>query len=219
MRHLSRCLAPDWALLCSQISVEPYCPKESENVKVTTLYRCTRKRFRAANCFNSYFVWLCGFLLHGFRVESCIALCYRVFQSCLALWSPRLGKRERAVLGASGAFVCLLRTRKFPSPLSLPLGSRIDCGLWLWHSLDFSVNFFPSCFFFSVEEIYTMWLWCPALNHEEVYIMWLWCPALNKEVVYIVWLWCPAQIPSISRTLLSSNSFVCEQLLNGCVLF
>ena len=33
MRHSSRRLAPSWALLCSQISVEPYSPKGPENVK------------------------------------------------------------------------------------------------------------------------------------------------------------------------------------------
>ena len=45
MRDNGRCdilhsrLAPSWALLCSQISVEPYIPKGPANVKITTLYR------------------------------------------------------------------------------------------------------------------------------------------------------------------------------------
>ena len=39
---------PSWALLCSQISVEPHIPKGPANVKITTLYRCTVRLFRAA---------------------------------------------------------------------------------------------------------------------------------------------------------------------------
>ena len=41
-----------------------------------------------------YFVWICGFYYGVFHVESCLTLCSRVFQSCLALWSPRLGKTK-----------------------------------------------------------------------------------------------------------------------------
>ena len=47
MRHPSRRLASGWALFCSQLSVEPYNPKGPENVKITTLYRCTGRLLRA----------------------------------------------------------------------------------------------------------------------------------------------------------------------------
>ena len=33
MRHSSHCLAPSWALLCSQISVEPYIPQRTSKCK------------------------------------------------------------------------------------------------------------------------------------------------------------------------------------------
>ena len=36
------------SLVCSQISVEPYIPKGPANIKITTLYRCTGRFFRAA---------------------------------------------------------------------------------------------------------------------------------------------------------------------------
>ena len=36
------------ATLLPNKSVEPYSPKEPENVKITTLYRCSGRLFRAA---------------------------------------------------------------------------------------------------------------------------------------------------------------------------
>ena len=48
MRHPWRRLATGWALLCSQIRVELYSPKEPANVKITALYRCAESLFRAA---------------------------------------------------------------------------------------------------------------------------------------------------------------------------
>ena len=47
MRHTSRRLSRV-VLLCSQVSVEPHSPKGPEHIKITTLYRCTGRRFRAA---------------------------------------------------------------------------------------------------------------------------------------------------------------------------
>ena len=53
---------------------------------------------------------------------------------------------EGAGLCASRAFVCLFCTCYFFffffCHFSLLLVSGVGCGLWLWHSLDFSVNFF-----------------------------------------------------------------------------
>ena len=45
---------------------------------------------------RSAVILICCVALWPFHVESCLALCsnFVVFQSCLALWSPRLGKRE-----------------------------------------------------------------------------------------------------------------------------
>ena len=86
----------------------------------------------------SYTVWRCGLhygTLHVLKSSS--ALCTRVSSFFSALCSPRLGKRE---LHAYRAFVCLFCMCSFLS-FSLPFGVGVGCGLWLWHCLDFSVNF------------------------------------------------------------------------------
>ena len=52
-------------------------------------------------------ILICYVALWPFHVESCLALCSHVVvcQSCLALWSSRLGKR--ASLCASRAIFCV----------------------------------------------------------------------------------------------------------------
>ena len=62
--------------------------------------------------------------LWPFHVESCLALCSHVvvFQSCLALWSPRLGKRELVYVLLMQLFVYFAYI-KF-CPFSLALGAR-----------------------------------------------------------------------------------------------
>ena len=62
-------------------------------------------------------------------------LCFSVF---LVLRLPRLGKRELILVLFVRLFgLCLFR---FVGFLFL-LGSGKGCGLWLWHSLDFSLTF------------------------------------------------------------------------------
>ena len=68
------------------------------------------------------------------------------FQSYLALWSPGLGKGELIYV----RFVhCLFILHALVSVhFLLLLVSGIGCGLWFWHSLDFSINVF---------EIFAQW--------------------------------------------------------------
>ena len=69
---------------------------------------------------------------------SCLALCSRVFQSCLSFWSSRLGTRE---------LVCVLLVHLFIFHVLISvlflflLVSGVGCGLWLWRSPDVSINF------------------------------------------------------------------------------
>ena len=77
---------------------------------------------------NSNFVWL--------RIESCLFLCSRVFQLCLALRSPHMGTRELVYVLFVHLFVCFTRVK-----------SGIGCGVLLWHSLDFSINVFEEHLF------------------------------------------------------------------------
>ena len=85
------------------------------------------------------------------RFVVCLCVCYFV----LVFFSPfssaiiSLGE-ERANLSAFRTLVwsVLVWICRFP----LPLGSGKGCGLWLWHSLDFSLIFFLEnkifkCFF------------------------------------------------------------------------
>ena len=89
----------------------------------------------------SYSVWLCGLYYGVFHVlKSSRALCPRVSSFLLALWLPRLGKRELVYVLLVYLLVCFARVSF--CPLSLPIGVGVCCGLWLSHGLDCSINFF-----------------------------------------------------------------------------
>ena len=69
-------------------------------------------------------------------VLSCCGSCVRKLKTCFI---TSLGE-EGSGLCASRAFVCFVRV-SFCHFLFL-LVSGAGCGLWLWHSLDFSINCF-----------------------------------------------------------------------------
>ena len=80
------------------------------------------------------------FILRGdlLYVFPCVIL-FLCFSVLLVLRLPRLGKRELILVLFVRLFgLCLFRFVDF---LFL-LGSGKGCGLWLWHSLDFSFTFF-----------------------------------------------------------------------------
>ena len=80
------------------------------------------------------------FILRGdlLYVFPCVIL-FLCFSVLLVLRLPRLGKRELILVLFVRLFdLCLLG---FVGFLFL-LGSGKGCGLWLWHSLDFSLTFF-----------------------------------------------------------------------------
>ena len=80
------------------------------------------------------------FILRGdlLYVFPCVIL-FLCFSVLLVLRLPRLGKRELILVLFVRLFgLCLFR---FVGFLFL-LGSGKGCGLWLWHSLDFSFTFF-----------------------------------------------------------------------------
>ena len=86
-------------------------------------------------------VWLCGLYNGGLHVsKSSRALCPRVSSFLLALWSPRLGKRELVCVLLVHLFVCFVRVSFCHFLFFLVTG--VACGFWLWHSLDFSINIF-----------------------------------------------------------------------------
>ena len=79
------------------------------------------------------------FILRGglLYVFPCVIL-FLCFSVLLVLRLPRLGKRELILVLLVRLFgLCLFR---FVGFLFL-LGYRKGCGLWLWHSLDFSLTF------------------------------------------------------------------------------
>ena len=80
------------------------------------------------------------FILRGdlLYVFPCVIL-FLYFSVLLVLRLPRLGKRELILVLFVHLFgLCLFR---FVGFLFL-LGTGKGCGLWLWHSLDFSLTFF-----------------------------------------------------------------------------
>ena len=82
-------------------------------------------------------VW---FLLRGdlFYVLHCVIL-FLCFSVLSALRLPRLGKRELILVLFVRLFDLLLFG--FVCFIFLLVSGK-DCGLWLWHSLDFSLTFF-----------------------------------------------------------------------------
>ena len=83
------------------------------------------------------------FILRGnlLYVFPCVIL-FLCFSVLLVLRLPRLGKRELILVLFVRLFgLCLFR---FVGFLFL-LGSGKGYGLWLWHSLDFSLTFFCDC--------------------------------------------------------------------------
>ena len=79
------------------------------------------------------------FILRGdlFYVLSCVIL-FLCFSVLLALRLPRLGKRELILVLFVRLFdLCLFG---FVGFLFLLVSGKC-CGLWLWHSLDFSLTF------------------------------------------------------------------------------
>ena len=83
------------------------------------------------------------FILRGdlFYVLPCVILflCYSVL---LVLRLPRLWTREKVLV----LFIRFFDLRLFGFVCFLfLLVSRKGCGLWLWHSLDFSLTFFVTC--------------------------------------------------------------------------
>ena len=82
------------------------------------------------------------FILRGDLLYVYVFPCVILFLCFLVLFVlrlPRLGKRELILVLFVRLFgLCLLR---FVGFLFL-LGSGMGCGLWLWHSLDFSLTFF-----------------------------------------------------------------------------
>ena len=82
------------------------------------------------------------FILRGdlLYVVPCVIL-FLCFSVLLVLRLPLLGKRELILVLFVHLFgLCFFGFVGFP----FLLGSGTGCGLWLWHSLDFSVTFFDT---------------------------------------------------------------------------
>ena len=76
----------------------------------------------------SYFVWLRGLNYVAFHVESCLALSSRIFSALLALWSPRLGKRELVYVFNVHLFCTSYFLSFFSSSWCQGLAVSCDCG-------------------------------------------------------------------------------------------
>ena len=140
--------------------------------------------------------------------------------SCLALCSSHSGK-ERAGVYVLLMHLFILHALLFFLFLFLLLWG-VGCGLWLWHSLDFSINFFvcaePSFWYFNVNPntvcLYRQWrttMFYSATNHwaEEHYTIWHRWPFL------IVW-WCQHDAISVHNVLMSEKSSLEKMCKNMC---
>ena len=103
---------------------------------------CSTDRSKAAVLVLVLLFVALWFILRGdlLYVFPCVIL-FLCFSVLLVLRLPRLGKRELILVLFVRLFgLCLFR---FVGFLFL-LGSGKGCGLWLWHSLDFSLTFFAA---------------------------------------------------------------------------
>ena len=101
---------------------------------------CSTERSKAVVSVLVLLLVALWFILRGdlLYVFPCVIL-FLCFSVLLVLRLPRLGKRELILMLFVRLFgLCLFR---FVGFLFL-LGSGKSCGLWLWHSLDFSLTFF-----------------------------------------------------------------------------
>ena len=117
------------------------------------------------------------FILRGdlLYVFPCVIL-FLCFSVLLVLRLPRLGKRKLILVLFVRLFgLCLFR---FVGFLFL-LGSGKGCGLWLWHSLDFSLTFFTEKYRKKYRNMHTMTPtesnWWLVSRHRELLS---WCDLL-----------------------------------------
>ena len=86
--------------------------------------------------YYSHFVWLCV-LLRGVSCWVAFLLVLVCFVSPVSIVIASV-REERAGLCASRAFLFIYFAHGNFHPFRLLMVSGIGCGLWLWHSLDFS---------------------------------------------------------------------------------
>ena len=85
-----------------------------------------------------------------------VLFCSCVFSILLALRLPRLGKRELILV----LFVRLFDLRLFGFVCFLfLLVSGKGCGLWLWHSLDFSLTFYFCYYLLLISTVLCFGMW------------------------------------------------------------
>ena len=110
--------------------------KSALNPPPPVVYSTDRSKAVLVLLFVALWFILQGELLYVFP---CVILFF-CFLVLLVLRLPRLGKRELIYLSGFRTFFrfCLFGFVGF----LFPLGSGKGYGLWLWHSLDFSLTFF-----------------------------------------------------------------------------
>ena len=136
------------------------------------------------------------FILRGdlLYVFPCVIL-FLCFSVLLVLRLPRLGKRELILVLFVRLFgLCLFR---FVGFLFL-LGSGKSCGLWLWHSLDFSLTFFANFITAYEESIKLRLPFSNLLFLKTVFFMFIIfpCPFVNHY--------------NKQRRVLMANSTLCQ---------
>ena len=141
------------------------------SVTYSRLELCTLKADFSTDCQNSA-TWVVPvlvlllvalwFILWGdlLYVFPCVIL-FLCFSVLLVLRLPRLGKRELILVLFVRLFgLCLFR---FVGFLFL-LGAGKGCGLWLWHSLDFSLTLFLQARLLFSHEV---WAHRPMSGHAR----------------------------------------------------
>ena len=87
----------------------------------------------------------CGFYYGAFHVESYLALCSHIFQSCMVLWSPQAGQRKLVCILLVHVYVHFARDDfcSFSFLLAAGLAVACDCGTpWNYYNYFFFIYLF-----------------------------------------------------------------------------
>ena len=126
------------------------------------------------------------FILRGdlFYILPCVIL-FLCFSVLIALWLPHLGKRELILV----LFIHLFDLRLFGFVYFLfLLVSGKGCGLWLWQSLDFSLNFFLQFIKYHIKHSHLlfMFFYYSAVPGYAVFAMLLFCLVIDDGIISVI---------------------------------
>ena len=175
----------------------------------------------------SYSLLLCGLFYEAICFMPFLVLfCSCVFSVLLALRLPRLGMRKLILVVFVRLFaLCLFG---FVGFLFLLVSGK-GCGLWLWHSLDFSLTFFCQRYLSSVLfrgcliVFVCLFLWCWELDVALILyqslnsLFYFKLPTVRTTEVQILWAYILSYWVAIDRSQLRNLTRIRRWPIEGLI--